>query len=107
MSGYRTTGYDPAYEPARKLLRPFDRWQWFGVALAAIGLALSLIDTADLFIRDIRVQLDGGGMLIFAGLILIWWRDADQPAGTLGPRRRIGPFILIAGGALMLAAPLI
>ena len=101
MSGYRTTS------PRHELLRPFDRWQWLGAALLALGVALSFANTSDLFIRDIRVDVDGGGMFIFAGLILIWWRDADQPAGTLGPRRRIAPFILFAGGALMLAASLI
>ena len=43
MSGYRTSNFDPThYERGGTPMRPFNWVQWIGVALAAIGVLLSL-----------------------------------------------------------------
>ncbi len=44
MSGYRQSRYDRnAYERLGPPLRPYNGWQWLGVAFALAGLAISLV----------------------------------------------------------------
>ena len=103
MSGYRQHNFDPLYTPPRKLLRPFDRWQWLGAALAVAGFALLLVEIFDPF-GGYNPQHEG--VLTLAGAALLWWRDPDLPAGTLGQVRGIILLLLFAGIAFSFAPSL-
>ena len=49
MSGYRQSSFDPeAYQTMGKPLRPFNWVQWTGVAVQTVGIALMLVDFAEM-----------------------------------------------------------
>jgi hypothetical protein len=50
MTGYRQSSFDPnAYEQPGAPLRPFNAFQWLGVAIASLGVLLFLVQIAGRF----------------------------------------------------------
>jgi drug/metabolite transporter (DMT)-like permease len=100
MSGYRQSGFDPnSWEPAGAPLRPFNRWQWLGVALGLTGAALLVGELAG---RSGLIALKLGDMaplmslLCCAGMLLITSRRAPVADPAAFARRR--KLALIAAG---------
>jgi hypothetical protein len=89
MTGYRQSSFDPdAYEQPGAPLRPFNRVQWAGFALAMAGLAINLVYLAGFF-GLIRPLLDGispAVALILVGVVLINSRRA--PGTLVGAEQR-------------------
>jgi len=92
MRGYRQSSFEPnAWEPAGAPLRPFNRWQWLGVALGLSGAALLLVELAG---RSGLIALELGDMaplmslLCCAGMLLITSRRAPVTDPVAFARRR-------------------
>ena len=105
MSGYRQHGFDPnAFEQPGPPLRPFDKWQWLGVAL---GSAAVLLFAADLAGRAGIIPHKTGDMggvimlLLMPALLLVNHRRG--PATLVGSEqlgRRKVLLVLIAAAAI-------
>ena len=107
MSGYRQHSYDPnaGWEDPRPL-KPYDLWQWTGVAaLAAAVLAL----LAAIFFETLRdwmhlawMRGGAGFMIAGGGLLLVRYRrepTEDEPNPERRERRRrLGGMAFIAIG---------
>ena len=75
MSGYRQSGFDPnAYEQPGPVIRPFNAFQWLGVVIASLGVALFLAQMAGRFgwIPDWFGDVSSSGvMLTLVGTMFI------------------------------------
>jgi drug/metabolite transporter (DMT)-like permease len=105
MSGYRQSNFEPnSWEPAGAPLRPFNRWQWLGVALGLAGAALLVVEIAgrhDL----IALKLDDAAplmsMLVCTGMLLITSRRAPVTDPVAYARRRKLALIAAAVAAVV------
>jgi drug/metabolite transporter (DMT)-like permease len=101
MSGYRQSSFEPnAWEPAGAPLRPFNRWQWLGVALGLSGAALLAVDLAGrsgLVPFHLRDSAPLMSLLTCAGMLLVTSRRAPVADPAAYARKR--KLALIAAGS--------
>jgi drug/metabolite transporter (DMT)-like permease len=105
VSGYRHSNYDPnAWEPAGAPLRPFNRWQWLGVALGLAGAALLVLEIAGRH-AFIALKLDNAAplmsLLCCAGMLLVTSRRAPLKDPAAFARRRNRALIAAAIAAIV------
>ena len=109
MSGYRQSGYDSnAYEQPGPPLRPFNRVQWTGFALAMAGLAINIVYLAGFFgwISPLLDTPSPALVLMLVGVVLINSRRAAayDLAPELASARKRWLIIILALCVLILGA---
>jgi hypothetical protein len=90
--GYRQSNFDPlaVNREVHPIVRPFDRWQWFGVFAEVVALALVLLWLAGLA-KLLPAGLDFDSMAFalpfFLGGTFLLRRDPGLAPGELGDRK--------------------
>ncbi|MEO6435146.1 MAG: hypothetical protein ABIP55_05235 [Tepidisphaeraceae bacterium] len=109
MSGYRQSTYDPdTHERMGRPMRPFNKWQWLGVAFAVAGVAVYLLYLAGRlgWIAPLLSSPTGGIGFLLAGTALI--NSRRHPATDLAPElasaRKRWMLIIVAICAAILGA---
>ena len=107
MSGYREHSFDPnaGSEGPR---RPFNRWQWVGVAMMVAG-ALAMLATVAVRIgwlhdasKDDLIPM-GSTLVIFGSLLV----NTRRQAAGLTPETRRKRMVIVAVGVMVFGAALI
>lgn len=104
--GYRQSNFDPLATTAtvHPIVRPFDRWQWFGVFAEVVAVVLLLLFFADRA-HIWRTGFDSAFFLfpfLLGGGFLLR-RDPELAPGTLGERKWQLLMILLGFALLPLA----
>ena len=109
MAGYRNSSYNP--EAGMRLgppLRPYNGWQWLGVALTVVGAAVDLVFLASYFgwISPLLDQPSGAPLLVLGGIGLMHSRREaiPDPAPELAPARRRWMIITLTLCVLIIGA---
>jgi hypothetical protein len=108
MSGYREHSFDPNAGGEGAPLRPFNRWQWVGVAMMVAG-ALAMLATVAVRIgwlhdasKDDLIPM-GSTLVIFGSLLV---SSRRQPGGLRSETTR-KRMVIIAVGLMVFGAALI
>ena len=114
MSGYRQHSYDPnaGFEEPRPL-KPYDKWQWLGVAAIGFAALLMLADLffefADNWMRLPVLDWSSGAFVVLCigGLLIMKYRreptEDDPNPERSERRRRLNGFAFIAIGLISVA----
>ena len=107
MSGYREHSFDPNAGGDGPPLRPFNRWQWVGVAMMVAG-ALAMLATVAVRVGWLHATKDDlipmGSTLVIFGSLLV--NSRRQPGG-LRPETKRKRMVVIAVGVMVFGAAII
>ena len=106
-SGYRESSFDPNAGGEGPLRRPFNKWQWVGVAMMVAG-ALAMLATVAARIGWLHATKDdlipmGSTLVIFGSLLL---NSRRQPGGFT-PETRRKRMVIVAVGLMVFGAAII
>jgi hypothetical protein len=103
---YRQSRFEPGHvEPKTPDVRPYDRWQKFGLFAFGVGTLLIAYDIAGFL--GLAPGREYPGALIFlalGGTVLLGYRSAGGMLGQQSPEWRRGIGLAFASAGLLLAA---
>ena len=108
MSGYREHSFDPNAGGEGPPLRPFNKWQWVGVAMMVAG-ALAMLATVAVRIawlhdasKDDLIPM-GSTLVIFGSLLI----NSRRQPGKFTPETKRKRMVVIAVGLMVFGAAII